>query len=102
MYAQARVGRARHANQLAAVGGALAVLAAMDSRSLRSRSRGSSCVFASFSFISAMKRLGTPTIVSRPFLRRRSVLTASVSRARVRSEEHTSELQSHHDIVCRL
>src|SRR6266540_4540354 len=24
------------------------------------------------------------------------------SRCRVRSEEHTSELQSHHDLVCRL
>src|SRR5437773_592385 len=25
-----------------------------------------------------------------------------MSRARARSEEHTSELQSHHDLVCRL
>src|SRR5437773_6452834 len=29
-------------------------------------------------------------------------VAAPVLRARYRSEEHTSELQSHHDLVCRL
>src|SRR5208283_3676200 len=28
--------------------------------------------------------------------------TPMVGRSRARSEEHTSELQSHHDLVCRL
>src|SRR5437773_7038466 len=28
--------------------------------------------------------------------------SASLSRSALRSEEHTSELQSHHDLVCRL
>src|SRR5437667_333057 len=32
----------------------------------------------------------------------RSRTTTTASRRTVRSEEHTSELQSHHDLVCRL
>src|SRR6266511_2748838 len=40
---------------------------------------------------------GLPRRFLRPFSAR-----ASVSRARVRSEEHTSELQSRENLVCRL
>src|SRR5277367_6928515 len=32
----------------------------------------------------------------------RGELTSRRSPTRIRSEEHTSELQSHHDLVCRL
>src|SRR5260221_9051846 len=38
-------------------------------------------------------------VIQRPFLEFRSV---SESRKGLRSEEHTSELQSHSDLVCRL
>src|SRR5437773_8030890 len=34
--------------------------------------------------------------------RRQPVLDGQLSHALSRSEEHTSELQSHHDLVCRL
>src|SRR5215211_3747221 len=50
-----------------------------------------------------------PDLAGQPYLGERSVLTADgehhVARAddrQVRSEEHTSELQSHSDLVCRL
>src|SRR5437667_12221476 len=44
-------------------------------------------------------RLRTPT----PALERQtSVGDARIRDTRERSEEHTSELQSHHDLVCRL
>src|SRR5437667_5439829 len=34
--------------------------------------------------------------------RRRAPWTSGIARPPIRSEEHTSELQSHHDLVCRL
>ena len=68
---------------LRAAGSTTAALrAASSARSRLSRSRGSSRVVASSSFISAMKRLGSAGTVSRPRLRRLSVLTVSVVRAR--------------------
>src|SRR5436190_15659857 len=42
-----------------------------------------------------------PTAVSRPCAHRRSMAETRPS-VRPRSEEHTSELQSHSDLVCRL
>ena len=53
------------------------------SRSAFSCARGSGRAPSSASFISATKRLGTPATVSRPRLRRASVLTTRVARARV-------------------
>src|SRR5208283_5178127 len=38
----------------------------------------------------------------RPQLRRVRTITLRLHDDHVRSEEHTSELQSHHDLVCRL
>src|SRR5437773_8997306 len=35
-------------------------------------------------------------------LTRRSLFLRRTGKPKVRSEEHTSELQSHHDLVCRL
>ncbi len=69
---------------VAAAAAAAAARAAASARWRFKRSSGFSlAAVASCSFISAMKRLGTPATVSRPRLRRRSVLTASVVRARV-------------------
>src|SRR5437667_3488290 len=47
---------------------------------------------------------GSPaTMIRRTLLRVRSKRSsAATSAKRSRSEEHTSELQSHHDLVCRL
>jgi hypothetical protein len=53
-----------------------------------------------------MKRLGTPATVSRPFLRRRSVLTTSVLRARVMptyiSRRSSSSRSARHLLVAAL
>src|SRR5437773_8801203 len=42
------------------------------------------------------------TFPSRPSLRTRGCQSSCLSEFALRSEEHTSELQSHHDLVCRL
>src|SRR5437773_7241614 len=50
------------------------------------------------------KRRWQPTLARPPpaATRRCTITAASGSDAFRRSEEHTSELQSHHDLVCRL
>src|SRR6266540_6314194 len=59
-------------------------------------------------FGSVTRRASPATITSKPFVatlivQRRSRATFFALRVRSpRSEEHTSELQSHHDLVCRL
>src|SRR5437773_8199543 len=53
--------------------------------------------------ICAMSSSGIPSPVSRTWIWTASRPKTSVSvPAPRRSEEHTSELQSHHDLVCRL
>src|SRR5471032_3626520 len=67
--------------------------------------------------IGAVLCMSVYNVLSRPFIQRSSalgflavgmgagalaLLVACVATGRVRSEEHTSELQSHHDLVCRL
>src|SRR5438132_4219288 len=43
-----------------------------------------------------------PSTVARVFPRRLGIVRASICCPDTRSEEHTSELQSHSDLVCRL
>src|SRR5438034_7645229 len=53
--------------------------------------------------ISRVPRLGEDLLgLSARLLHQRTVLLEEVARLGARSEEHTSELQSHSDLVCRL
>src|SRR5437667_7456203 len=58
--------------------------------------------------LDAVWRGGNPPLVGAPFLddgnlhRRARPRYPLLGRTMQRSEEHTSELQSHHDLVCRL
>src|SRR5437667_7454051 len=51
---------------------------------------------------SVMKQAARMILPSSVLLRPLSTTSVAVVYAVMRSEEHTSELQSHHDLVCRL
>src|SRR6266540_817759 len=67
------------------------------------KSPSSSAARASGSMLQVRRRsLGWSPPSCQVMTRRTQGLAVIVSISAVRSEEHTSELQSHHDLVCRL
>src|SRR5437773_7551273 len=64
-----------------------------NSRNVGNRIKGSS---------TPSSRISQPRWWPRTSYRSRLVVPATTTTAHTRSEEHTSELQSHHDLVCRL
>src|SRR5437773_3729228 len=53
-------------------------------------------------FRSVLSGISAATASNRSGFRGATMTNQSCKRATSRSEEHTSELQSHHDLVCRL